>query len=67
MSWGGMTAAAGSPSGWLPYVQVEDVDAYHAELEDRGVEVGEIRDWPWGERSFRVADPDGYLWTFAGS
>jgi catechol 2,3-dioxygenase-like lactoylglutathione lyase family enzyme len=46
--------------------QVEDVDAYHAELRKRGVEAGEVRDWPWGERSFCVSDPDGYVWTFAG-
>lgn len=53
--------------GFYAALTVEDVDSYHAELAKRGVEVGEIRDWPWGERSFTVSDPDGYQWTFAAS
>lgn len=43
------------------YVYVDDVDAAHAALRQKGVEVGEIRYEfynPKGE--FRVADPDGY-------
>jgi catechol 2,3-dioxygenase-like lactoylglutathione lyase family enzyme len=46
-------------------VEVEDVDAYHAMLEERGVTVGKITDQPWGQRDFYLNDPDGYSWCFA--
>lgn len=46
-------------------VHVEDVDAYRALLRKRKVKASAIKNWPWGERSFTVEDPDGYLWTFA--
>ena len=46
-------------------VEVEDVDAYHATLEQRGVKVGAITNQPWGQRDFYLNDPDGYSWCFA--
>lgn len=45
-------------------VQVEDVDAEHARLKRLGLEVGELRDQPWGERSFSFRDPDGHEWSY---
>jgi catechol 2,3-dioxygenase-like lactoylglutathione lyase family enzyme len=45
-------------------VQVDDVDAEHARLRDRGVDVSQLYDQPWGERSFFFADPDGYTWWY---
>ena len=45
-------------------VEVSDVDAEYARLKGLGVEVGELRDYPWGERKFSFRDPDGYLWSY---
>jgi catechol 2,3-dioxygenase-like lactoylglutathione lyase family enzyme len=45
-------------------VQVTDAAAEHARLRERGVAVSELRDQPWGERSFTFDDPDGYTWTY---
>ncbi|MGE3851990.1 MAG: VOC family protein [Planctomycetota bacterium] len=51
--------------GTYPAVHVEDVDALHAEYTAKGLKPDEPSNMPWGERSFRVDDPDGYTWTFA--
>jgi len=45
-------------------VQVDDASAEHARLKSQGVAVGELRDQPWGERSFTFSDPDGYVWAY---
>ena len=44
------------------YIYVADVDAYHAEVVQRGVHVHEplTTQW-WGDRNFQVKDPAGYL------
>lgn len=52
------------PSGLHPNVSVEvdDVDAAHAEMRRQGFEVVySPRDEPWGVRRFFVRDPDGTL------
>jgi catechol 2,3-dioxygenase-like lactoylglutathione lyase family enzyme len=41
---------------------VADVHAARAELLDRGVEVGEVQDLPWGSFVF-FDDPDGNRWA----
>ena len=41
---------------------VADVDAARSELEERGVEVGEVQDFPWGRFIF-FSDPDGNGWA----
>jgi catechol 2,3-dioxygenase-like lactoylglutathione lyase family enzyme len=41
---------------------VEDIDAAKAEFDGRGLEVGEIQDFPWGRFLF-FADPDGNRWA----
>jgi uncharacterized glyoxalase superfamily protein PhnB len=41
---------------------VADADAARKELADRGVEVSEVDDQPWG-RFVYFADPDGNTWT----
>ena len=53
-------AAPGSLQG-LQLV-VPDVEAAHAELTERGVEVTEIQDFPWGSFVF-FSDPDGNGWA----
>jgi catechol 2,3-dioxygenase-like lactoylglutathione lyase family enzyme len=41
---------------------VEDADAARAELLARGVDAGEVQDFPWGRFVF-FADPDGNAWS----
>ena len=41
---------------------VADIEAAHAELAGRGVEVSEIQDFPWGRFVF-FSDPDGNGWA----
>jgi catechol 2,3-dioxygenase-like lactoylglutathione lyase family enzyme len=45
-------------------VRVSDIEAEHARLAGRGVEVSPIQSRPWGERNFSFKDPDGYLWEY---
>jgi predicted enzyme related to lactoylglutathione lyase len=41
---------------------VEDANAVHAELKERGVEVSDVQDMPWGRMVF-FTDPDGNGWA----
>jgi predicted enzyme related to lactoylglutathione lyase len=41
---------------------VEDADAARQELLDRGLEVGEVEEFPWGRFVF-FTDPDGNAWS----
>ncbi len=41
---------------------VDDADAARAELAGRGVEVGEVQEFPWGRFVF-FTDPDGNGWA----
>jgi DNA polymerase-4 len=41
---------------------VSDIEAAHAELSGRGVDVGEVQDFPWGRFVF-FKDPDGNGWA----
>jgi catechol 2,3-dioxygenase-like lactoylglutathione lyase family enzyme len=41
---------------------VEDAEAAQAELSERGVEVSEVQDFPWGRFVF-FSDPDGNGWA----
>jgi predicted enzyme related to lactoylglutathione lyase len=55
-----METEAGSAQG-LQMV-VSDIEAARAELAGRGVEVGEVQDFPWGRFVF-FSDPDGNGWA----
>ena len=56
----------GVAGGWgRAVVFVEDVDALHAQLAERGVTAPSPRDAPWGERYFHILDPDGHELSFA--
>ena len=52
------------PPGSVQGVQmvVADIEAAHAELRARGVEVSEVQDFPWGRFVF-FSDPDGNRWA----
>ena len=54
------TAAPGSVQG-LQLV-VSDAHAARQQLLERGVEVGEVQDFPWGKFIF-FSDPDGNRWA----
>jgi catechol 2,3-dioxygenase-like lactoylglutathione lyase family enzyme len=41
---------------------VADIEAAHAELTARGVDVGPVQDFPWGRFVF-FSDPDGNAWA----
>jgi predicted enzyme related to lactoylglutathione lyase len=41
---------------------VPDIEAAHAELVGRGMDVSEVQDFPWGRFVF-FADPDGNRWA----
>ena len=41
---------------------VSDVTAARAELVERGVEVSDVREFPWGSFVF-FSDPDGNSWA----
>jgi len=43
-------------------VVVDDADAVRGELAERGVEVGEVQEFPWGRFVF-FTDPDGNGWS----
>ena len=53
-------AAPGSVQG--VQMVVDDIEAARAELVERGVEVGDIQDYPWGRFVF-FQDPDGNGWS----
>ena len=52
------------PPGSVKGVQmvVSDIDAARAELAGRGVEVGDVQEFPWGSFLF-FNDPDGNGWA----
>jgi catechol 2,3-dioxygenase-like lactoylglutathione lyase family enzyme len=55
---------ARTPPGSLQGLQlvVSDIEAAHAELAGRGVEVSDVQDFPWGRFVF-FSDPDGNGWA----
>jgi catechol 2,3-dioxygenase-like lactoylglutathione lyase family enzyme len=53
-----------SPPGSVQGLQlvVADIEAARAELAERGVDVSEVQDFPWGRFVF-FSDPDGNGWA----
>lgn len=50
---------------WAAYIYVDDVDAYHAELVERGVEtLRGPETMEYGCREIDVKDPDGHIIAF---
>jgi predicted enzyme related to lactoylglutathione lyase len=58
------TGIVDAPPGSVKGLQlvVPDIDAARAELVQRGVEVSEVQEFPWGRFVF-FADPDGNGWA----
>jgi catechol 2,3-dioxygenase-like lactoylglutathione lyase family enzyme len=53
-----------TPPGSVQGVQmvVDDIHAARAELVERGMEIGEVQEFPWGKFIF-FQDPDGNGWA----
>ena len=53
-----------APPGSVQGMQmvVDDIEAAHAELAGRGVDVSDVQDFPWGRFVF-FGDPDGNRWA----
>ena len=53
-----------APPGSVQGMQmvVDDIEAAHAELAGRGVDVSDVQDFPWGSFVF-FSDPDGNKWA----
>jgi predicted enzyme related to lactoylglutathione lyase len=53
-----------APPGSVQGMQivVSDIEAAHAELAGRGVDVSDVQDFPWGRFVF-FSDPDGNRWA----
>jgi catechol 2,3-dioxygenase-like lactoylglutathione lyase family enzyme len=60
----GTGLGAGMEPGSVQGLQlvVDDIDTAHGELSARGVEVGDIQHFPWGDFVF-FSDPDGNSWA----
>ena len=56
----GEAAEPGSVRGMQ--LVVSDIEAAHAELAGRGVDVSDVQDFPWGRFVF-FSDPDGNGWA----
>ena len=58
------TGLVGTPPGSAQGLQlvVSDIDAAHAELVERGVEVSDVQKFDWGSFVF-FSDPDGNGWA----
>src|SRR5918995_4989424 len=58
------TGVSDAPPGSVEGLQlvVDDIEAAHAELAGRGVDVSDVQDFPWGRFVF-FADPDGNKWA----
>jgi catechol 2,3-dioxygenase-like lactoylglutathione lyase family enzyme len=53
-----------TPPGSVQGLQlvVSDINAAHAQLVERGVEVSDVQEFPWGSFVF-FSDPDGNRWS----
>jgi predicted enzyme related to lactoylglutathione lyase len=58
----GCSIAIGTGIGDALQLVVEDIDAARAELVERGVDVSEVQQFPWGSFVF-FTDPDGNNWS----
>jgi len=53
---------------YFAYLEVEHIDALHAELNAKGVEmISRVIDQPWGQREFGIRTVDGHRIMFGES
>jgi catechol 2,3-dioxygenase-like lactoylglutathione lyase family enzyme len=58
----GLGISDAPPGSARAQLVVSDIEAAHAELASRGVDVSDVQDFPWGKFVF-FADPDGNRWS----
>jgi len=58
----GLGISDAPPGSARAQLVVSDIEAAHAELAARGVDVSDVQDFPWGKFVF-FADPDGNRWS----
>lgn len=49
---------------YFAYVVLDDVNAYHAQITVRGLDIAAPQDKPWGMREMLVQTPDGHRIMF---
>lgn len=49
---------------YFAYIEMDDLNAYHAEVTARGLDVAAPEDKPWGMREMKVRTPDGHRIMF---
>jgi catechol 2,3-dioxygenase-like lactoylglutathione lyase family enzyme len=48
------------------YFEIVDLDALYEKLKMKGVDfIHSVQEHPWGQRAFRIHDPDGHILEFA--
>jgi uncharacterized glyoxalase superfamily protein PhnB len=63
--YGRVVPASGGSRSHSVMVKVEDVDAHHAQAQQRGARIlSSPADHPYGERQYSVEDVAGHRWTF---
>lgn len=45
---------------YFAYLRVDDVDAYHAQVQRAGIQLDAVEDKPWGMREFGLKTPEGH-------
>lgn len=61
----GDSLSAQKGRGMYVYIHADDIDEKYRELTQIGLTPkAEPRNWPWGNREFVIADPDGYKFCF---
>jgi uncharacterized glyoxalase superfamily protein PhnB len=63
---GGSSGARAAKQPVEIYLQVEDVDRYHDQVRKKGVKISDpLKVQWWGDRTFKVLDPNGYeIWFY---
>ncbi|HEV8320311.1 MAG TPA: VOC family protein [Myxococcota bacterium] len=65
-TWARHVEAGPRGRGFIQYVYVDDVDAFHDAVVAAGAKpCVPLTETDWGDRCFSVDDPDGFRWTFA--
>jgi uncharacterized glyoxalase superfamily protein PhnB len=69
---GAIVVREGGPAGQAPahslMVRVDDVQSHHDRAAKHGARIVHTpTDFPYGERQYTAADPDGHVWTFSQS
>jgi catechol 2,3-dioxygenase-like lactoylglutathione lyase family enzyme len=63
-----LAPAATGDHAYFAYIEVDDIDALHAELAARGIDtIKPLRDEPWRMREFGIRTVDGHRMMFGAA